>query len=117
MFPLRTQPALRRAVFPSCVRLYSSGSFPQTDGGPTIIKQYGQHKKEPRIQRPSPPPGRTIFSGIQPTGVPHLGNYLGALREWVKLQRDAGDGDRAKRIDGKARTIVCGRARGTIVAT
>ncbi|KAL4877634.1 hypothetical protein BJY04DRAFT_197327 [Aspergillus karnatakaensis] len=30
--------------------------------------------------------GITVFSGIQPTGVPHLGNYLGALREWVKLQ-------------------------------
>ncbi|KAL4801740.1 hypothetical protein BDV18DRAFT_154791 [Aspergillus unguis] len=28
----------------------------------------------------------TVFSGIQPTGVPHLGNYLGALREWVKIQ-------------------------------
>lgn len=33
--------------------------------------------------------GRTIFSGIQPTGVPHLGNYLGALREWVRLQDTA----------------------------
>jgi tryptophanyl-tRNA synthetase len=29
-----------------------------------------------------------IFSGIQPTGVPHLGNYLGAVRNWVALQRD-----------------------------
>jgi len=27
-----------------------------------------------------------IFSGIQPTGTPHLGNYLGALRNWVDLQ-------------------------------
>jgi tryptophanyl-tRNA synthetase len=27
-----------------------------------------------------------IFSGIQPTGIPHLGNYLGAIREWVALQ-------------------------------
>ena len=27
-----------------------------------------------------------IFSGIQPTGVPHLGNYLGAIRNWVSLQ-------------------------------
>ena len=27
-----------------------------------------------------------IFSGIQPSGVPTLGNYLGALRNWVKLQ-------------------------------
>lgn len=33
-----------------------------------------------------------IFSGIQPTGVPHLGNYLGALRQWVKLQDDAQPG-------------------------
>ncbi|HEX3349037.1 MAG TPA: tryptophan--tRNA ligase [Acetobacteraceae bacterium] len=27
-----------------------------------------------------------IFSGIQPTGVPTLGNYLGALKNWVALQ-------------------------------
>uniref|UniRef100_A0A3P8VMH1 Tryptophan--tRNA ligase, mitochondrial n=1 Tax=Cynoglossus semilaevis TaxID=244447 RepID=A0A3P8VMH1_CYNSE len=33
----------------------------------------------------SPPNGR-VFSGIQPTGVPHLGNYLGALENWVALQ-------------------------------
>ncbi|KAL7752255.1 Tryptophan--tRNA ligase, mitochondrial [Sorochytrium milnesiophthora] len=32
--------------------------------------------------------GRTVLSGIQPTGVPHLGNYLGALRSWVTLSRD-----------------------------
>lgn len=29
---------------------------------------------------------RRIFSGIQPSGSAHLGNYLGALRNWVKLQ-------------------------------
>ncbi|KAG1471132.1 hypothetical protein G6F56_002299 [Rhizopus delemar] len=29
---------------------------------------------------------RVIFSGIQPTGAPHLGNYLGALANWTKLQ-------------------------------
>ena len=29
---------------------------------------------------------RVIFSGIQPTGIPHLGNYLGALQQWVRLQ-------------------------------
>ncbi|KAL9054770.1 MAG: hypothetical protein Q9162_003968 [Coniocarpon cinnabarinum] len=32
---------------------------------------------------------RTIFSGIQPTGIAHLGNYLGAIQPWVKLQNDA----------------------------
>ena len=29
---------------------------------------------------------KRIFSGIQPTNTPHLGNYLGALANWVKLQ-------------------------------
>ncbi|KAI5479545.1 tryptophanyl-trna synthetase [Pseudohyphozyma bogoriensis] len=28
---------------------------------------------------------RVIFSGIQPTGVPHIGNHLGALSQWQKL--------------------------------
>ena len=29
-----------------------------------------------------------VFSGMQPTNTLHLGNYLGALRNWVKLQDD-----------------------------
>ena len=29
-----------------------------------------------------------IFSGIQPTGNLHLGNYLGAIKNWVALQHD-----------------------------
>ncbi len=30
-----------------------------------------------------------IFSGVQPTGNLHLGNYLGAIRHWVKMQDSA----------------------------
>ncbi|MGB3319153.1 tryptophan--tRNA ligase [Sphingopyxis granuli] len=30
-----------------------------------------------------------IVSGIQPTGNLHLGNYLGAIRNWVRMQDDA----------------------------
>ncbi len=29
-----------------------------------------------------------IFSGIQPTGSLHLGNYLGAIKQWVELQKE-----------------------------
>lgn len=29
---------------------------------------------------------KTLFSGIQPTGEFHIGNYLGALKNWVDLQ-------------------------------
>jgi len=31
---------------------------------------------------------KRIFSGVQPTGNVHLGNYLGALRNWVTLQNE-----------------------------
>ena len=30
----------------------------------------------------------TIFSGMRPTGLLHLGNYLGALQNWVALQQE-----------------------------
>jgi tryptophanyl-tRNA synthetase len=29
---------------------------------------------------------KRVFSGIQPTGVPHIGNYLGALKNWAAIQ-------------------------------
>jgi tryptophanyl-tRNA synthetase len=30
-----------------------------------------------------------IFSGIQPTGAKHIGNYIGAIRQWVDAQEDS----------------------------
>ena len=32
---------------------------------------------------------KRVFSGIQPTGNLHLGNYLGAIRNWVRMQNEA----------------------------
>lgn len=34
-----------------------------------------------------------VVSGIQPTGNLHLGNYLGAIRQWVAMQDAMSDGD------------------------
>jgi len=31
---------------------------------------------------------KTIFSGIQPSGIPTIGNYIGALKQFVDLQND-----------------------------
>lgn len=31
---------------------------------------------------------KIIFSGIQPTGAVHLGNYFGAIRQWLALQKE-----------------------------
>lgn len=33
-------------------------------------------------------PKRRVFSGVQPTNTPHLGNYVGALRQWVERQHE-----------------------------
>ncbi|MEN6368932.1 MAG: tryptophan--tRNA ligase, partial [Thermotogota bacterium] len=32
---------------------------------------------------------KRVFSGIQPTGTMHIGNYFGAIRNWVSLQNEA----------------------------
>lgn len=37
-----------------------------------------------------------MLSGIQPTGIPHLGNYCGAISKWVDLQ--SAEQDRSKRL-------------------
>lgn len=31
---------------------------------------------------------KTLFSGIQPSGVPTIGNYIGAMKQFVELQND-----------------------------
>lgn len=31
---------------------------------------------------------KRVFSGIQPSGIIHLGNYLGAIAQWVDLQKE-----------------------------
>ena len=38
--------------------------------------------QEPTTKKP------IIFSGIQPSGKPTLGNYIGAARQWVQMQED-----------------------------
>jgi len=30
---------------------------------------------------------KTVFSGIQPTGKVHLGNFLGAINNWVEMSK------------------------------
>ncbi len=39
-----------------------------------------------------PPSTMRVVSGIQPTGNLHLGNYLGAIRNWVRMQDEMADG-------------------------
>ena len=41
-----------------------------------------------------------VVSGIQPTGSLHLGNYLGAIRNWVRMQDDVEAASRASVAEG-----------------
>lgn len=41
-----------------------------------------------------------VVSGIQPTGSLHLGNYLGAIRNWVRMQDEMLEADRAPAAAG-----------------
>lgn len=34
-----------------------------------------------------------VLSGVQPTGSLHLGNYLGAIRQWVDFQNEGDEED------------------------
>ncbi len=36
----------------------------------------------------APPASRRVLSGMRPTGKLHLGNYMGALHNWVRLQNE-----------------------------
>ena len=50
--------------------------------------------------QPKPERRQRIFSGIQPTGIMTLGNYHGAIKNWVALQAHGKDarGCRFQRI-------------------
>ncbi|KAI0603258.1 tryptophanyl-tRNA synthetase [Biscogniauxia sp. FL1348] len=68
------------AAIPGVRRCYSST---ETDSTEDTSADGGQERKN-----------AVIFSGIQPTGIPHLGNYLGAMKQWKRLQDKAKDGDK-----------------------
>eukprot|EP00035_Acanthoeca_spectabilis_P005827 m.117772 g.117772 ORF g.117772 m.117772 type:complete len:406 (-) comp13210_c0_seq1:184-1401(-) len=72
---------------PGSVR--SSGpSFDNTlSAPPSRVRGFSQQAAVPAGAAPR----KVVFSGIQPTGVPHLGNYIGAMRNWVNLQEEDTD--------------------------
>ncbi|KAK4448594.1 hypothetical protein QBC34DRAFT_449413 [Podospora aff. communis PSN243] len=76
---MRVLPRQTHRLFSSSSRLSSSESeSPEATAPPPEKKEeIGPLEKKER---------KVIFSGIQPTGIPHLGNYLGALKQWKYLQ-------------------------------
>ena len=71
---LRTPKRPVRAVFPAA--LHMSAPAPAADS--SAAESAGSDEK-PAVRKRS-------LSGVQPTGNLHLGNYLGAIRQWVANQ-------------------------------
>ncbi|KAK5084061.1 Tryptophan--tRNA ligase, mitochondrial [Exophiala xenobiotica] len=81
----RAQEAASEWICPSCSLARSRRSFSSTTAtskSPQNVPYEGT--KRSALTHDIQP--RTIFSLIQPTGIPHLGNYLGALRRWKEFQ-------------------------------
>ncbi|KAM7054687.1 tryptophan--tRNA ligase, mitochondrial isoform 4-T4 [Molossus nigricans] len=68
------------------IRAFHKG--PEAAPAPQEPAQWKPWPLEPEQQQKDA--GRRVFSGIQPTGIPHLGNYLGAIESWVSLQNEPG---------------------------
>ncbi|PWZ00253.1 tryptophanyl-tRNA synthetase [Testicularia cyperi] len=74
------------AVVRTRTRTIRSLSTAASDGAAPVVSASSQPTEHAKPKAPRP---KVVFSGIQPTGIPHLGNYLGALRNWVDLQNEA----------------------------
>ncbi|KAI1431409.1 tryptophanyl-tRNA synthetase [Xylaria sp. CBS 124048] len=72
-------------------RLGSAARQALTSAVPRNRRDFSSESKQSASEDGNP---AVIFSGIQPTGIPHLGNYLGAMRQWKRLQDKAGDKDK-----------------------
>ncbi|KAN0141243.1 hypothetical protein V8E53_000999 [Lactarius tabidus] len=84
---------MRRVHFPFkfTAPLRPCSSCARRPGGLRVAYSRGQRSISTKPDRDT---ARTIFSGIQPTGIPHLGNYFGALANWVRMQDAAAPEDK-----------------------
>jgi tryptophanyl-tRNA synthetase len=101
---------------PIVVTMLAGLSRPCTSFAPralsSVARQYGASTKlfadavtaEGAAAAAAPPKKkirtRRILSGVQPTGSLHLGNYLGAIKQWVEFQ-DTGKFAEAETMDGE----------------
>src|SRR5947207_2052789 len=62
----------------------------QVEGGIVVMTVGMNSEVKPELAQlhAHPQVKKRVFSGVQPTGNIHLGNYLGAIRNWVETQAD-----------------------------
>jgi tryptophanyl-tRNA synthetase len=57
---------------------------------------------------------KTIFSGIQPSGDLHIGNYIGAIKQWVDMEKNADPHDRYIFMMADMHTITVPQEKGEL---
>mmetsp|Transcript_1112 Transcript_1112/g.2568 ORF Transcript_1112/g.2568 Transcript_1112/m.2568 type:complete len:459 (+) Transcript_1112:50-1426(+) len=87
--------SLINSVTASTTRLFADATT-TTDAADMATSTDGITPSAPKKVRT-----RRILSGVQPTGSLHLGNYLGAIKQWVDYQ-NTGKFAAAEDLDGKS---------------
>jgi len=89
-----------RAFAPTLTRSYTT-----TIGATSSSRLFSAAAEVDEQQAPVAPKKkvrtRRILSGVQPTGSLHLGNYLGAIKQWVEFQNTGKFAD-AEDLEGKS---------------
>ena len=67
----------------------AKSALPSDNGAPTLpLNPWPDLTAGPNPEPDHPAMKGRIFSGVQPTHTLHLGNYLGAVRNWVRMQKE-----------------------------
>lgn len=79
--------AVQKAAVPAWTPLVSSPQ-PRASGSILLRRSASTEAAAAETEPPKKKKIRTkrVLSGVQPTGSLHLGNYLGAIRQWVEFQ-------------------------------
>lgn len=59
-----------------------------TAAAPAATAVENVQEQATKVEEPKTSQRKRVLSGVQPTGKLHLGNYLGAIKNWVPLQDD-----------------------------
>lgn len=74
------------------VRHQSSLTRPAALASEVAVPETTQAEAQPQASTSTPVAQRKrVLSGVQPTGKIHLGNYMGAMKNWVALQETYGE--------------------------
>jgi len=91
-----------RAFAPALVRSYVTTSTIDATSSSRLFSTTAEVDEQQTAAAPKKKVRtRRILSGVQPTGSLHLGNYLGAIKQWVEFQNTGKFAD-AEDLDGKS---------------